>query len=180
MTFSDGVIRLEIPGEKYFKQYEEYREEFLASGDSMDGTGPLRRCDTGEKWLEEVNKYRDRETVPEGKVVATQFIGVRESDGRIVGMVQVRHYLNEYLKKYAGHIGYSVRPTERRKGFAKRMLALSLKFCRTIGIKKVMVSCLEENEASRRTIVSNGGVFVRREFEPDEKKYLEIYNIDLG
>lgn len=180
MTLTDGTIRLERPAKEYFGQYEEYRREFLDAGDSMDGTGPLRRCETGEQWLKEVNKYLDPATLPEGRVIATQFVGVREADGRVVGMLQVRHYLNDYLKKYAGHIGYSVRPSERRKGYAKSMLALSLGFCRTLGLKKVMISCAVENEASRRTILSNGGVFERCEFEPDDNETLEIYTIDLG
>ena len=180
MTKTDGTIRLTVPTEEFSAQYEEYRREFLESGESMDGTGPLRRCETGKQWLAEIKKYLDPATLPEGKVIATQFIGVRNSDNRIVGMVQVRHYLNDYLKKFAGHIGYSVRPSERRKGYAKQMLALSLGFCRTLGLKKVMISCSEENEASRRTILANGGVFERREFEPDDKEILEIYTIDIG
>ena len=92
---------------------------------------------------------------------------------------QVRHRLNEYLAQYAGHIGYSVRPDERRKGVAKWMLRESLDYCRALGLEKVMVACLPDNEGSRRTILANGGVYERTVFEPDDGELLEQYWITL-
>ena len=95
-------------------------------------------------------------------------------------MLQVRHYFNEYLEKYAGHIGYSVRPSERRKGYAKWMLAQGLVFCRRIGLPRVLISCETENEGSRRTILANGGVYESTVHEPEEDIDLERYWIDLS
>ena len=114
-----------------------YRQAFLDSGDSMDGTGGLRRCENPADWLDENARCMKRETVPEGRVPATQFVYVRKSDGRIVGMIQVRHEFNDDLAKYGGHIGYSVRPDERRRGYASRMLQEVLPYCRTLGLDKV-------------------------------------------
>ncbi len=94
-------------------------------------------------------------------------------------MIQVRHRFNEYLEKYAGHIGYSVRPSERRKGYAKHMLALVLPFCRALGLERVLISCHDTNEASRRTILANGGVYESTVFHPDDGGMLERYWIDL-
>lgn len=74
-------------------------------------------------------------------------------------MIQFRHYLNEYLERYVGHIGYSVRPSERRKGYAKRMLADCIKICKLNGLEKILLACIEENEGSRRTILANGGAY---------------------
>ena len=118
-------------------------------------------------------------TFPSGRVVATQFLAVRQSDGRLVGMIQVRHYFNEYLKKYAGHIGYSVRPCERRRGYAKEMLRLALPFCKGIGLDRVLISCEVNNEGSRRTILANGGVYESTVHEPEEDIDLERYWIAL-
>ena len=67
------------------------------------------------KWLEELEIYRNKETVPEGKVVGDTFFTVRELDNKIVGIINIRHELNDYLYQFGGHIGYSILPSERRK-----------------------------------------------------------------
>ena len=122
---------------------------------------------------------KDPQNVPEDRVPATQYIYVREEDGRVVGMLQLRHCFNEYLEKYAGHIGYSVRPSERRKGYATAMLRYALPHCRALGIRDVLVSCLTDNEASRRTILRNGGVYESTVHEPEMDRDLERYWIHL-
>ena len=174
------VLKLIIPSADYLEEIRAYRQEFLDAGGSMDGTGPLRRFDDPAEWLREIELYRDPATVPADKVQATQFICVRESDNRLVGMLQVRHTFNDYLAKYAGHIGYSVRPSERRKGYATWMLRQGLDFCKTIGLERVMVCCMVENEASRRTILANGGVYETTVYEPERQRELERYWIDLS
>ena len=173
-------LTLRLPTIKDADEIRAYRQEFLDAGDSMDGTGPLRRFDDPADWLREIETYLHPETVPAGKVQATQFLFVRENDHRIVGMLQVRHFFNDYLEKYAGHIGYSVRPSERRKGYATRMLRQGLVFCRTIGLDRVLISCEVDNEASRRTILANGGVYESTVYEPAEKIELQRYLIDLS
>ncbi|MBQ6146940.1 MAG: GNAT family N-acetyltransferase, partial [Clostridia bacterium] len=94
-------------------------------------------------------------------------------------MLQIRHYFNEYLEKYSGHIGYSVRPSERRKGYATAMLRDALPYCRELGIRDVLISCLTDNEGSRRTILRNGGVYESTVLEPERDRYLERYWIHL-
>ena len=127
-----------------------------------------------------MERCRYEETVPPDRVPCTQYIYVvRETDGKIVGMIQIRHYLNEMLAKYSGHIGYSVCPSERRKGYAAQMLAAALEKCREMGLTRVMLSCRPENEASRRTILRNGGVYESSVREPEKDRYLERYWIAL-
>ena len=167
------------PTAEYIPQYEAYRREFLDFGGSMDGAGSLRRLESGRAWLDEVERFSRPETVPEGKVVSTQFILVREADDRLLGMLQLRHDLNDYLRRIAGHIGYSVRPSERRRGYAKRMLAMALDEARMLGLERVMISCSVENEASRRTILSNGGVFESTVLDETAGELLERYWIEL-
>ena len=157
----------------------DYKKEFLAAGSSMDGTTPLRTCGTAEEWLEIIGKLENPETVPAHWVPSSQYVYLRESDMRIVGMIQLRHELNDYLYNFGGHIGYSVRPSERRKGYAGRMLAEFLPVCRRMNLGRVLVTCMTDNEASRRTILKNGGVYENTVFEPDEKINLERYWIDL-
>ena len=172
-------LLLLCPTAEYIPQYEAYRREFLDFGGSMDGAGSLRRLESGRAWLDEVERFSRPETVPEGKVVSTQFILVREADDRLLGMLQLRHDLNDYLRRIAGHIGYSVRPSERRRGYAKRMLAMALDEARKLGLERVMISCSVENEASRRTILSNGGVFESTVWDETDGELLERYWIEL-
>ena len=102
------------PTSEYASQIAQYRQEFLDAGDSMDGTGPLRRTSNPEEYIQICLDHEDPLKVPSHLVPATQFFFIRKSDNKLVGMIQVRHHFNDYLEKYAGHIGYSVRPSERR------------------------------------------------------------------
>ncbi|MCR4722657.1 MAG: GNAT family N-acetyltransferase [Eubacteriales bacterium] len=175
----DSGCRLIIPTEEYLEQVADYRREFLDADSSMDGTTSLKRIADPKEWLENCRRYMDKSTVLEGMVQATQFIYVRLSDNRLIGMLSVRHYFNDYLEKYAGNIGYSVRPSERRKGYAKAMLRDCLPFCRSVGLDRILVCCLDDNVASRKTILANGGIFDDTVYEPSEKVTLERYWIEL-
>ena len=98
----------------YDRQIQAYRSEFLHPGMSMDGGGSLIRFDSTKDWLDHVEQYKKQDTVPQDRVPTTQYIYVRESDDKVVGVIQIRHYLNDLLARYSGHIGYSVAPSERR------------------------------------------------------------------
>ena len=167
------------PTSEYASQIIEYRQEFLDAGDSMAGTGPLRRFENPEEYIKICAEYEDPTTVPSHLVPATQFFFIRKSDNKLVGMIQIRHRFNDYLEKYAGHIGYSVRPSERRKGYAKEMLRMTLPFCREIGIDKVMITCIDGNIGSEKTILANGGVYECTIHEPNENKDLKRFWITL-
>lgn len=164
--------------EDYAEQIKDYRQEFLDAGDSMDGCGSLRVIDDPYEFIKKCKDYESLAALPEGRVIATQFLFVREEDDRLVGMLQVRHYFNDYLSKFGGHIGYSVRPSERRMGYAKAMLGAALPFCREIGLDKVLVTCYEDNIASAKTIISCGGRFESLIFEPNEKINYKRYWIE--
>ena len=75
-----------------------------------------------------------------------------------VGAVNIRHNLNDSLLLNGGHIGDGVRPSERRKGVATKMIDLALKECKKIGIDKVLMVCDKENIGSTKSIQNNGGI----------------------
>jgi predicted acetyltransferase len=174
------MMKLIEPAIEYAPQIRAYREEFFSCGSSMDGTGALRKLEDPEDWIEHTNQCKDPLTVPEGLVPATQYMLVREEDNKIVGMIQIRHHLNDYLAKYAGHIGYSVAPSERRKGYAAMMLEMALQKCREMHIDRVLITCIKGNTGSKKTILKNGGVYECDIYEPDDQEELERYWIDLS
>ena len=173
------MMKLIEPTMEYVQQIRVYRKEFIDSGSSMDGTGALRKIEDPREWVEYSDKLKNPGTVPEGLVPATQYIFVREEDQKIVGMLQIRHCFNDYLEKYGGHIGYSVAPSERRKGYATQMLGLALPECKELGMDKVLITCIQGNEGSKGTILNNGGVYESTVYEPNDDLYLERYWINL-
>ena len=141
------------PSDEYSVQIASYRKEFLESGDSMDGTCGLRNFDDPIEFIAYSNCFKNPLTGPQGKAPSTQYIFVREDDRKVVGMIQIRHFLNEYLENFGRHIGYSVSPRESRKGYASQMLKVSLPECKSLGIDKVLVTCGPENIGSKKTII---------------------------
>lgn len=167
------------PTGAYATQIAAYRQEFLDAGDSMDGTGPLRRMEDPEAYIKVCADYEYPKKVPPHLVPATQFLFIRKRDNRLVGTLQVRHRFNDYLEKYAGHIGYSVRPSERRKGYAREMLKAALPFCREIGLDKVLITCIDGNIGSEKTILANGGIYESTVHEPNNNVDLKRFWITL-
>ena len=96
---------------------------------------------------------------------STYFCLDRDRD-RMVGAVNIRHSLNDYLLAYGGHIGDGIRPSERRKGYGTAMMGLALEECRKLGIEKVLVVCSCDNVGSAKTIMKNGGI-LENEVETD-------------
>ena len=147
-------IILVKPDLSYADEIIKYKEESLAESPIINGSAGLDRLSSIEIWFEELKKRSCEDTVPKGLVPSSTYLAVREKDNYIVGMIDIRHYLNEYLTQVGGNIGYGVRKTERNKGYAKQMLKLALEKCKDLKIKKVLITCDEDNIASEKVILS--------------------------
>ena len=132
-----------------------------------------------EDWLKRIDKYEKKENLPEGRVPASVFFSVRKRDNKLVGIIDIRHELNDYLYNYGGHIGYTILPSERRKGYAYKQLMLGLKVCKKIHIARVLITCLDYNIGSSKTIEKAGGVLENIVQKKDEGKTLKRYWISL-
>ena len=125
-----------------------------------------------EEWLKNNQDHEMGINLPEGWVPDIQLVAF-SIDGQAVGFLNIRLRLNDYLLEEGGHIGYSIRPSERGKGYAKEALRQGLQVAKEKNIKKALVTCSTGNPASRAVIVSNGGVF------EDVRNGVERYWIDL-
>ena len=113
----------------------------------------------------------------DGLVPASTFFCLDDERNIMVGAVNIRHKLNEYLLQYGGHIGDGIRPGERGKGYATRMISLALEECKKLGIRKVLMVCDKENIGSAKSILKNGGVLENEVMQGEH--VMQRYWIDL-
>ena len=153
------------PSKEYEQDALEYINEFYEYNSDINGTGGLQRyLDNYDEWLEKLEEDRTRITNEE-KVPAETYFLVRENDNKIVGMINIRLTLNENLKKFGGHIGYSIRPTERKKGYNKVNLYLGLLCCKEHGISEVLMDCDKSNLGSAKTMQALGGKLIKEYYD---------------
>lgn len=174
-----AVIRLEQAAACHRERAEEMKREFFAAGERVINGSALYDQMDFDSWLENTQRNHAPETVRKDWTVATTFFAVRKADGAMIGVIDVRHALSvSFLREYGGHIGYAVRPSQRRKGYATEMLCLALGYCRKLELPAVRLGCYLDNLASIRTIEKCGGQQV------EEKPYLDgremaVYEIPL-
>ena len=142
----------------------------------MDGTAGLSNAQTFEEWYLAWKDSLSEETVRSGLVPSTTFLAV-DANGDLVGMIDIRHRLNDYLMNFGGHIGYSVIRSQRRKGVATQMLSLALDECAKLNMHKVLITCDKENIASAKTIINNGGVLENE--IPQDNRITQRYWVGL-
>ncbi|MDD9150583.1 MULTISPECIES: GNAT family N-acetyltransferase [unclassified Sporolactobacillus] len=160
---------LEAAYEDYVSEWKDCDEEIIPRG-SAKGTIPYKH------FLRELNEAKTDHVRKQGWVPATLYF-LTDEKNRLYGALQLRHELNPFLSGFGGHIGYGIRPSERRKGYAAKMLALALDKARALHLKRVLLTCDKNNTGSAKTIINNGGV-LENEVDHSERT-TQRYWIDL-
>ena len=144
------------------------------------GSGSITTFPTIEDWLVAMKLYESEETLPnEGRVPSRQYVLVQETPKQIIGMLALRTRLNDYLLNYGGHIGYSIAPSARKKGYGSFMLKEALKEAKNFGLDRVLITCDDDNLASAKVIENNQGILEDRRFEEDNQKWVRRYWITI-
>lgn len=166
MTFADEIVA--------------YRRELLEADSSFDGCFSLKRHEDPKEFTDNCIRWSNprREAAYKGSW-GNVILCIRKSDMKLVGSFQCCNVLTETMEKYTGGVGYCVRPSERRKGYAKRILAYARDFLSCFGLTEFVITCLPENEGSKKTILANGGEYIETVFLEEDGVYLEKYRIKI-
>lgn len=167
---------------KLVKLTAEYRPQLFEMMDEWTSAGEkiipwvIRRYDYHDFdfYLENLEVKADN---PQGLVPDSTFFCLDTERNIFVGAVNIRHYLNEGLLLNGGHIGDGVRPSERKKGIATKMIGLALEECKKLGIDKVLMVCNKNNIGSAKSIINNGGVMeneVMVDGETEQRYWIEL------
>ena len=133
-----------------------------------------------EEWVINVhNMENEKYALSKGLVPSSTYFLIRENDDKLIGMIDLRTKLNDYLRNYGGNIGYSIRPTERRKGYNKINLYLALQICQKHKIKEVMLDCDKDNLGSAKTMQALGGKLTKEYYDENVKCLVQQYIIDV-
>lgn len=174
------MFKLVFPTLAYKDKAIDFIKEFKEYNSEINGSGALDLYlddSTYEDWLGKVLKDIDVANVEKPRVPALTYFYVREEDDRIVGMINIRLALNDFLRTEGGHIGYCIRPTERRKHYATEMLKKALDVYDTMSIKEVLLGCDKDNAASAGVIKNCGGELIEELYSETFKAEIQRYVI---
>lgn len=172
------TLKLVLPCKKYIQEIYNYREEFLVRNDDMAGTSNLREFDNILEWINWTKKLSNYEYNVLPYVHSLQFLTINEND-KLIGMVDIRLDTNDYILNYGGQLGYSIRPSERNKGYGKNQFHLAINKCKTLGFEQIIITCNKTNIPSKKIIKSKKGILINTINEKTSNDLIERYVIQL-
>lgn len=172
-----GKVYLKVPTIEDKENWLDYYLETVRDNPSAKPGG--FSADTNyEEWVIKINNAMNGINLHDGYVPYSFYILV--NDEKIIGSISIRHSIDdEMLRLYGGHIGYNIRPSERKKGYATKMLSLGLEKCKELGLKEVLITCKKDNIASAKTIENNGGILKEEVYIKEEDSNFKKYWINI-
>lgn len=148
-------LRLEEPRLEHQQEHEKMLKEFLNNGEEIIPRAMrIKPYETYPQFLQRTLDRKEGKNLPEQRVPGSLYF-IIDKENKIVGSINIRHQLNEWLEKIGGHIGYGIRPNERKKWYATIALKLALEKYKELGITKPIVICDKENIWSAKVIQNN-------------------------
>ena len=163
------------------KEAIEFIKEHILNNSNPSGVSGLDdNLNNYEEWLKYLEQIKNKDTCPNNRCLGKQYFLIRKDYNKLIGMINLRWDLNERMILYGGHIGYSILPSEWKKGYNKINLYLCLLEAKKIGLNKVILTALEDNVGSIKTIEALGGILINKiSYYKDETKLLNRYFIDI-
>ncbi len=162
-----------LPTYDDYEILKEYVEEHYSNYErSISASIDLTNMDYKE-WVDKVNRNSEVRDDEWGKY----YLYLVFDANKLIGLLNIRYNLSDELRERYGDIGYGVRPSERRKGYATKMLEYALNVCKEKEMQSVILGCYEDNYASNKTILKNGGKLYKTTIE--EKKLNDNWSINL-
>jgi predicted acetyltransferase len=170
--------RLIAPHADYEPTHRSFIAEFIAHGEKVIPWVGAEQYVTFRDYIAKLEAAAQGIGIPEGFVPHSTF-WLLDADNEIVGISNLRHRLTDSLLRFGGHIGFGIRPSARRRGYANELLRATLVEARSLGLRRVRATCDQENLASAKTILRNGGVLAEEELMPEHGRVVSRYWIDL-
>jgi predicted acetyltransferase len=152
-------------------EWKKYREEMIPWSLNFDTS-------SFQLTIEKFDGYSKGIGMQDGYVECSTYWLIKENN-KVLGAIDIRHRLNDNLLFRGGHIGYGIRPRERRKGYATEMLREALKVCKGLKIPRVLITCSKDNLGSARTIINNGGILASEDVDNGEIFQRYWINIEI-
>jgi len=175
---SEEKIKLIEPTLELKAEFQSMAAEYIAAGEKLYADMYSEAVEDFNSYAARLHDYAKGLNLPDGWVPCSTFWLVRDNR-HLLGCSRLRHYLAGNLRYEGGHIGYDIRPSERRKGYGALIFRLTLRKAREFGLERVLVTCHADNIASQRIIEKTGGRFASQIITGQGEKPLRRYRIDL-
>lgn len=163
------------PSEGMIEAIEAYKQAF-DNPSHIPGSSDLMNAPSISAWLVELALAKEVSMLSRtDRVPSHQYVLLRQDNQQVIGMLAIRTALNDYLLNYGGHIGYSILPLERKKGYGSAMLKEALEQAKALGLTRVLVTCDDDNLASAGVIENNLGILEDKRFEEETQKWVRRY-----